>query len=205
MSVYRSQLELHPAGSCETRSKQVLWHTIGLHPTSWPTQPVDANHCAVMGASLLLIHIFKHANGYILLRISPNEYAHRAPKYLLRQATSSIFVSSCTATFPDELGTSVPLVEEEQKELLYVPLDGEWGCRTRADECERIIKAMDQLCTLGATPSNAVKWPANDARLPANQEEHEHGQWDACLKKQRSCTLIPTQSRDVIDYQAGRK
>ncbi|XP_075869726.1 PH-interacting protein [Nelusetta ayraudi] len=52
------------------------------------------------------------------------------------------------ATFPDELGMSVPLVEEEQKELLYVPLDGEWGCRTRADECERIIKAMDQLCTL---------------------------------------------------------
>ncbi|XP_077950205.1 LOW QUALITY PROTEIN: PH-interacting protein, partial [Gasterosteus aculeatus] len=52
------------------------------------------------------------------------------------------------ATFPDELGTSVPLVEEEQKELLYVPLDGEWGCRTRSDECERIIKAIDQLCTL---------------------------------------------------------
>ncbi|KAM7368165.1 hypothetical protein PAMP_014411 [Pampus punctatissimus] len=52
------------------------------------------------------------------------------------------------ATFPDELGTSVPLVEEEQKELLYVPLDGEWGCRTRTEECERIIKAIDQLCTL---------------------------------------------------------
>ncbi|XP_028461068.1 PH-interacting protein isoform X3 [Perca flavescens] len=48
---------------------------------------------------------------------------------------------------PDD-GTSVPLVEEEQKELLYVPLDGEWGCRTRAEECERIIKAIDQLCTL---------------------------------------------------------
>ncbi|KAF0023212.1 hypothetical protein F2P81_023842 [Scophthalmus maximus] len=52
------------------------------------------------------------------------------------------------ATFPDELGLSVPLVEEEQKELLYVPLDGEWGCRTRAEECERIITAIDHLCTL---------------------------------------------------------
>uniref|UniRef100_A0A3P8R6K4 PH-interacting protein n=1 Tax=Astatotilapia calliptera TaxID=8154 RepID=A0A3P8R6K4_ASTCA len=52
------------------------------------------------------------------------------------------------ATFPDELGQSVPLIEEEQKELLYVPLDGEWGCRTRAEECERIIKAIDLLCTL---------------------------------------------------------
>jgi len=57
------------------------------------------------------------------------------------------------ATFPDELGTSVPLVEAEQKELLYVPLDGEWGCRTRAEECERIICAIDQLCALGMTSS----------------------------------------------------
>ncbi|XP_054900127.1 PH-interacting protein isoform X1 [Poeciliopsis prolifica] len=52
------------------------------------------------------------------------------------------------ATFPDELGTSVPLTEDEQKDLLYVPQDGEWNCRTRAEECERIIKAIDQLCTL---------------------------------------------------------
>uniref|UniRef100_H3CWD4 PH-interacting protein n=1 Tax=Tetraodon nigroviridis TaxID=99883 RepID=H3CWD4_TETNG len=52
------------------------------------------------------------------------------------------------ATFPDELGTSVPLTEDEQKELLYVPLEGEWGCQSRAEECERIIKAIDQLCTL---------------------------------------------------------
>uniref|UniRef100_A0A3B5LNK7 Pleckstrin homology domain interacting protein n=1 Tax=Xiphophorus couchianus TaxID=32473 RepID=A0A3B5LNK7_9TELE len=52
------------------------------------------------------------------------------------------------ATFPDELGTSVPLTEDEQKDLLYVPQDGEWGCRTRAEECERIIKAIDQLCML---------------------------------------------------------
>uniref|UniRef100_A0A8C6KM99 Pleckstrin homology domain interacting protein n=1 Tax=Nothobranchius furzeri TaxID=105023 RepID=A0A8C6KM99_NOTFU len=52
------------------------------------------------------------------------------------------------ATFPDELGTSVPLTEEEQKQLLYVPQDGEWGCHTRAEECDRIIKAIDQLCTL---------------------------------------------------------
>uniref|UniRef100_A0A3P8UKX5 PH-interacting protein n=1 Tax=Cynoglossus semilaevis TaxID=244447 RepID=A0A3P8UKX5_CYNSE len=52
------------------------------------------------------------------------------------------------ATFPDELGLSVPLTEEEQKELLYVPVDGEWGSRTRVEECERIIKAIDQLSTL---------------------------------------------------------
>lgn len=56
---------------------------------------------------------------------------------------------SIIATFPDELGLSVPLTEEEQKELLYVPVDGEWGSRTRVEECERIIKAIDQLSTLG--------------------------------------------------------
>lgn len=49
---------------------------------------------------------------------------------------------------------SVPLVEAEQKELLYVPLEGEWGCRTRAEECDRIIKAIGQLCTLGMTSSS---------------------------------------------------
>ncbi|XP_033846640.1 PH-interacting protein isoform X2 [Periophthalmus magnuspinnatus] len=52
------------------------------------------------------------------------------------------------ASFPDELGLSVPLSEEEHRELLYVPVEGEWGCRPRAEECDRIIKAIDQLCTL---------------------------------------------------------
>uniref|UniRef100_A0A8C2B626 PH-interacting protein n=1 Tax=Cyprinus carpio TaxID=7962 RepID=A0A8C2B626_CYPCA len=52
------------------------------------------------------------------------------------------------AAFPDELGLSVPLTEEEQKALLYKPLEGEWGSRTRDEECERIIKGIDQLCTL---------------------------------------------------------
>lgn len=112
----------------------------------------------------------------IFSAISPHEYTQRVHTYLIRKVTSSIFVSSHAATFPDELGTSVPLVEEEQKELLYVPLDGEWGCRTRSDECERIIKAMDQLSTLGATSSNAAKWPANDQLLPTNQDEHEQSQ-----------------------------
>ncbi|XP_072296250.1 PH-interacting protein [Eucyclogobius newberryi] len=52
------------------------------------------------------------------------------------------------ASFPDELGLSVPLTAEEHRELLYVPVEGEWGCRPRAEECDRIIKAIDQLCTL---------------------------------------------------------
>uniref|UniRef100_A0A671LDC2 PH-interacting protein-like n=1 Tax=Sinocyclocheilus anshuiensis TaxID=1608454 RepID=A0A671LDC2_9TELE len=52
------------------------------------------------------------------------------------------------AAFPDELGLSVPLTEEEQKALLYKPLEGEWGSRTRDQECERIIRGIDQLCTL---------------------------------------------------------
>uniref|UniRef100_A0A671S7F0 PH-interacting protein n=1 Tax=Sinocyclocheilus anshuiensis TaxID=1608454 RepID=A0A671S7F0_9TELE len=52
------------------------------------------------------------------------------------------------AAFPDELGLSVPLTEEEQKALLCKPLEGEWGSRTRDEECERIIRGIDQLCTL---------------------------------------------------------
>ncbi|KAM6954193.1 LOW QUALITY PROTEIN: PH-interacting protein [Aplochiton taeniatus] len=52
------------------------------------------------------------------------------------------------AAFPDELGLSVPLTEEEQRQLLYVPMEGEWGSRKRPQECERVIKAIDQLIML---------------------------------------------------------
>ncbi|XP_073445803.1 PH-interacting protein isoform X2 [Dendrobates tinctorius] len=50
--------------------------------------------------------------------------------------------------FPDELGTSVPLTETEVRSLLYRPLDGEWGSRSRDEECERIIRGINQLMTL---------------------------------------------------------
>uniref|UniRef100_A0A4W5NFE4 Bromo domain-containing protein n=1 Tax=Hucho hucho TaxID=62062 RepID=A0A4W5NFE4_9TELE len=53
-----------------------------------------------------------------------------------------------SVVFPEELGQSVPLTEEEQRELLYVPLEGEWGAATRNHECQRIINAIDQLTTL---------------------------------------------------------
>uniref|UniRef100_A0A8C4RPG5 PH-interacting protein n=1 Tax=Erpetoichthys calabaricus TaxID=27687 RepID=A0A8C4RPG5_ERPCA len=52
------------------------------------------------------------------------------------------------AVFPDELGLSVPLTEEEHRQLLYKPLEGEWGSRTRDQECERIIVGINQLMTL---------------------------------------------------------
>ncbi|KAL7987940.1 hypothetical protein Chor_006859 [Crotalus horridus] len=52
------------------------------------------------------------------------------------------------AVFPEELGTSVPLTDTESRSLIYKPLDGEWGSRTRDDECERIISGINQLMTL---------------------------------------------------------
>uniref|UniRef100_A0A669QF39 Pleckstrin homology domain interacting protein n=1 Tax=Phasianus colchicus TaxID=9054 RepID=A0A669QF39_PHACC len=52
------------------------------------------------------------------------------------------------AVFPEELGTSVPLTDEERRTLLYKPLDGEWGSRTRDQECDRIIAGINQLMTL---------------------------------------------------------
>ncbi|KAF4794736.1 Bromodomain and WD repeat-containing protein 1 [Turdus rufiventris] len=52
------------------------------------------------------------------------------------------------AVFPEELGTSVPLTDDERRTLLYKPLDGEWGSRTREEECDRIIAGINQLMTL---------------------------------------------------------
>lgn len=56
---------------------------------------------------------------------------------------------SLSAVFPEELGTSVPLTNIESRSLIYKPLEGEWGSRTRDDECERIISGINQLMTLG--------------------------------------------------------
>ncbi|KAI1241125.1 PH-interacting protein, partial [Lamprotornis superbus] len=52
------------------------------------------------------------------------------------------------AVFPEELGTSVPLTDDERRTLLYKPLDGEWGSRTREEDCDRIIAGINQLMTL---------------------------------------------------------
>ncbi|OCT78331.1 PH-interacting protein isoform X2 [Xenopus laevis] len=52
------------------------------------------------------------------------------------------------AVFPEELGTSVPLTEGEVRSLLYRSLDGEWGCRSRDEECDRITAGINQLMTL---------------------------------------------------------
>ncbi|XP_063772924.1 PH-interacting protein isoform X1 [Pseudophryne corroboree] len=52
------------------------------------------------------------------------------------------------AVFPEELGTSVPLTQTEVRSLLYRSLEGEWGTRSRDEECERIIAGITQLMTL---------------------------------------------------------
>ncbi|XP_069462392.1 PH-interacting protein isoform X2 [Ambystoma mexicanum] len=52
------------------------------------------------------------------------------------------------AVFPDELGLSVPLTSSEVRNLIYKPLEGEWGSRSRDEECERIITGINQLMTL---------------------------------------------------------
>ncbi|XP_029451437.1 PH-interacting protein isoform X2 [Rhinatrema bivittatum] len=52
------------------------------------------------------------------------------------------------AVFPEELGTSVLLTDIESRALIYKPLDGEWGSRSRDEECERIITGINQLLML---------------------------------------------------------
>ncbi|XP_023596174.1 PH-interacting protein isoform X6 [Trichechus manatus latirostris] len=52
------------------------------------------------------------------------------------------------AVFPEELGTSVPLTDVECRSLIYKPLDGEWGSNPRDEECERIVRGINQLMTL---------------------------------------------------------
>lgn len=53
---------------------------------------------------------------------------------------------------PEELGASISVTSDELEKLLYKPQDGEWGQRSRDEECERIISGIDQLLNLGAFP-----------------------------------------------------
>lgn len=71
--------------------------------------------------------------------------------YILVSCPLSLFL--CIAAFPEVLGQSVPLTAEEHKALLYRSLDGEWGSRTRDEECQRIIAGIDQLITMGMRSS----------------------------------------------------
>ncbi|MGH0178732.1 UNVERIFIED_CONTAM: hypothetical protein FKN15_078317 [Acipenser sinensis] len=52
------------------------------------------------------------------------------------------------APLPDAVGDGVPVTEEELKALLYSPQEGEWGARTRDEECERVLRGIDDLLTL---------------------------------------------------------
>ncbi|XP_031429776.1 bromodomain and WD repeat-containing protein 1 [Clupea harengus] len=52
---------------------------------------------------------------------------------------------------PESVGGGVPVTGEEMTEVLYKPQTGEWGERSRDEECERIIAAIDQLITVDIT------------------------------------------------------
>uniref|UniRef100_A0A452T0Z8 Bromodomain and WD repeat-containing protein 1 n=1 Tax=Ursus maritimus TaxID=29073 RepID=A0A452T0Z8_URSMA len=49
---------------------------------------------------------------------------------------------------PEELGASISVTSDELEKLLYKPQEGEWGQKSRDEECERIISGIDQLLNL---------------------------------------------------------
>ncbi|KAM4888487.1 bromodomain and WD repeat-containing protein 1 isoform 1-T1 [Thomomys bottae] len=49
---------------------------------------------------------------------------------------------------PEELGASVSVTADELEKLLYKPQEGEWGQKSRDEECDRIISGIDQLLNL---------------------------------------------------------
>ena len=50
---------------------------------------------------------------------------------------------------PETEGGGISVTADEMKELMYKPLPGEWGERSRDEECERIIAGITQLITVG--------------------------------------------------------
>ncbi|KAJ7995475.1 hypothetical protein DPEC_G00244940 [Dallia pectoralis] len=65
---------------------------------------------------------------------------------------------------PEDVGAGVPVTAEEMREVMYKPQTGEWGERTRDDECERIIAGIDQLIAVDIVapfsgPVDIVQYP----------------------------------------------
>uniref|UniRef100_A0A669DDT3 Bromodomain and WD repeat domain containing 1 n=1 Tax=Oreochromis niloticus TaxID=8128 RepID=A0A669DDT3_ORENI len=65
---------------------------------------------------------------------------------------------------PDTEGGGIPVTAEEMRELMYKPLPGEWGERSRDEECERVIAGIDQLITVEIAapfsgPVDLVQYP----------------------------------------------
>ncbi|XP_042543164.1 bromodomain and WD repeat-containing protein 1 isoform X1 [Dipodomys spectabilis] len=56
---------------------------------------------------------------------------------------------------PEELGASVSVTSDELEKLLYKPQEGEWGQKSRDEECDRIISGIDQLLNLDAAAAFA--------------------------------------------------
>ncbi|KAG7223050.1 hypothetical protein INR49_015939, partial [Caranx melampygus] len=65
---------------------------------------------------------------------------------------------------PETEGGGIPVTPDEMSELMYKPLQGEWGERSRDQECERIIAGIDQLITVEIAapfsgPVDLVQYP----------------------------------------------
>ncbi|XP_029700101.1 bromodomain and WD repeat-containing protein 3 isoform X2 [Takifugu rubripes] len=65
---------------------------------------------------------------------------------------------------PETEGGGIPVTAEEMSELMYKPLPGEWGERSREEECDRIITGIDQLITVDIAapfsgPVDLVQYP----------------------------------------------
>ncbi|XP_068564112.1 bromodomain and WD repeat-containing protein 3 isoform X2 [Cebidichthys violaceus] len=65
---------------------------------------------------------------------------------------------------PETEGGGIPVTADEMNELMYKPLPGEWGERSRDAECERIVAGIDQLITVEIAapfsgPVDLVQYP----------------------------------------------
>ncbi|CAL1571939.1 unnamed protein product [Knipowitschia caucasica] len=65
---------------------------------------------------------------------------------------------------PETEGGGIPVTPEEMRDLMYKPQPGEWGERSRNDECERIITGLRQLSSIDvvapfAGPVDLTQYP----------------------------------------------
>ncbi|KAJ8400340.1 hypothetical protein AAFF_G00397230 [Aldrovandia affinis] len=73
-------------------------------------------------------------------------------------------INDVPAQQPETLGGGVAVTADEMTDVMYKPREGEWGVRSRDEECERIISGINQLVTIDIAapfsgPVDIVQYP----------------------------------------------
>ncbi len=102
----------------------------------------------------------------------------------------------CAAEQPETEGGGIPVTADEMSELMYKPLPGEWGERSRDEECERIITGINQLITVGLYAETDVNIRVSTGSAPS----YTHPPPPLCFCYRDHCSLFRSRGLNPVSH-----